>query len=64
VDVAKVMVDIHHKKFKRPAHLSWNPVTGRFDPLICEHCRTTIREIHFLSEKSDLNIVCAACGQK
>jgi hypothetical protein len=64
VDVAKVMVEIHHKKFKRPAHLTWNPVTGRFDPLVCEQCQTTIREVFFLSDKSDLKLVCAACGQK
>lgn len=64
VDVAKVMVEIHHKKFNRPAHLTWNPVTGRFDPLVCEHCQATIREIHFFADKSDLKLVCAACAQK
>ncbi len=64
VDVAKVMVDIHHKKFIRQEHLIWNPVIGRFDPLICESCRQTIRNIHFRPGKSEVKLVCLPCSQK
>lgn len=64
VDVAKIMVDIHHKKFRRQEPLIWNPVTGRLDPLVCERCHTTIRNIHFLPEKSEIKLVCASCSQK
>jgi len=64
VDVAKVMVEIHHKKFRKDVHLIWNPVTGHFDPLVCEHCHKTIREIYFRPEKSDIKLVCLPCSQK
>jgi len=64
VDVAKVMVEIRHKKFRRTEHLIWNPVSGRFDPLACELCYKTIRNIHFYPEKSEIKLVCRACSQK
>jgi hypothetical protein len=64
VDVVKIMVEIRHKKFQRTEHLIWNPVTGRFDPLVCEQCARTIREIHFLPKNAVLQIVCADCAQK
>lgn len=64
VDVAKVMVDIHHKKFKRQESFIWDPVTRRFDPLVCELCHETIRNIHFRSEKSEIKLVCLPCSRK
>lgn len=64
VDVAKVMVEIRYKKFRRTEHLIWNSVIGRFDPLVCERCCKTIRDIHFLPEKSEVKLVCLACSQK
>ncbi|MCP4403457.1 MAG: hypothetical protein GY801_39885 [bacterium] len=64
VDVVKVMIEIRHKKFHKELHLIWNPVTGRFDPLVCERCHDTSREIYFRTEKSGIELVCLSCSQE
>jgi hypothetical protein len=64
VDVSKVMVEIDHKKHSRTVSFTWNPVTGRLDPLACECCLTTIRQIHFASQQDELKLVCQQCAEK
>ena len=64
VDVAKVTIAIRHKKHHKELHLIWNPVTGRFDPLACEGCHSTIREVYFRPKKSGIELVCRSCSSK
>lgn len=64
VDVSKVVVEIDHKKHSRTVSLSWNPVTGRFDPLACERCLATIRQIHFAPQPDELQLICQHCAER
>jgi hypothetical protein len=64
VDVVKIIADIHFKKFNRAVNLIWNPLTKRFDPLVCECCHETIRNIYFCPEDSEIKLVCLSCSQK
>lgn len=64
VTVAQVTADIRFRSFSRSLPLTWNPLTRRLDPLVCERCRDTTRSIYPFEEKTGAKLRCFACRQK
>ena len=61
VPVVRIMIDIRHRKSKRSLPLTWNPVNGRFDPLVCEGCRESAYRVFPVEEKGGLRLLCGEC---
>ncbi len=64
VPVIRLLVDIRFRKLHRQVRLIYNPLTHHIDPLVCEHCRATIREIHPVEKKEEVLLYCAQCSEK
>ena len=64
VPVIRLTVEIHFRKLLRQLRIIYNPLTRRLDPLICEHCRETIREIRAVEKKEEIALYCAQCSEK
>ncbi|MBW2163510.1 MAG: hypothetical protein JRF43_03435 [Deltaproteobacteria bacterium] len=62
VDVVYVMVEIRFRKYTRAIHLTWNPLSRRFDPLVCEQCHKTIRSVHPSIKNSQIRLFCHSCA--
>jgi hypothetical protein len=62
VAVAQIMVELRHRKWRREARLTWNPVTRRLDPLACEVCRETARRVQLVGSDAGIRLVCLDCG--
>jgi len=60
-DAVQVLVTVRHRALSRLAHLIFNPVTQRLDPLACEHCGATIRSVYPRIEGQSLRFVCLRC---
>jgi len=64
VPVIRLTVDIHFRKLLRQVRVIYNPLMHHLDPLVCEHCRETIREIHAVEKKEEIALYCAQCSKK
>jgi hypothetical protein len=60
--VVQIMIGINYRKFQRTARVTWNPITRRLDPLVCEHCQETIRAIHPREKDSHILLICPSCS--
>jgi len=64
VTVALVTADIRFHSFSRSLTLTWNPLTRRLDPLVCEQCCDTTRSVYPYEAKGSVKLRCFACRQK
>lgn len=64
IPVAQLLLQIRYRKFERTARITWNPVTRRLDPLLCEHCSETIQVIYPWIKDSRIVLCCPSCGKK
>gem|GEM_PF-502953 len=64
VNVAQVPLQWRYRKQQRELHLTWNPVTRRLDPMVCESCRVTTRRVFPPSRSPDLRVLCFECSQR
>lgn len=63
VNVAQVSLQWRYRKQQREVHLTWNPVTRRLDPLVCESCHVTVRRVFPPSRSPNLRVLCFECSQ-
>ena len=64
VDVVQLMVELKYRKSHRSLRITWNPLTRRLDPLLCERCRKTTRRIQPVVKDSTVLLLCLPCSQK
>ena len=64
IPVAQLLLQIRYRKVERTARITWNPVTRRLDPLLCEHCSETIQVIYPWIKDSRILLCCPSCGKK
>ena len=64
VTVAQVSADIRFRSFGRSLPLTWDPLTRRFDPLVCERCGATTRSAYPYVDKSGIKFSCFDCRRK
>jgi hypothetical protein len=64
VNVVQIIVGIRLRKQTRTIHLTWNPISRRLDPLVCERCCETTRSVHAREEDSRILLLCPSCAQK
>lgn len=64
VSVVQVMVGINYRRFQRMAGLTWNPITQRLDPLVCERCQGTIRTLCLREKDSQILLLCPSCSAR
>lgn len=61
VPVVQVLVELNHHKIRKKVRLVFNPVTHQLDPVVCEHCKATIYDVHLAVRGSELQMLCANC---
>ena len=64
VPVVRLTVAIRYRKFSRELRLIFNPVSHKLDPLVCERCRATTRNVSPLEKDSDVGFYCSECYKK
>ena len=64
IPVAQLLLQIRYRKFERTARITWNPITRRLDPLLCEHCLETIQVVYPWIKDSRIILGCQSCSKK
>ncbi len=64
VPVVQLLFQIRYRKFERSARITWNPITRRLDPLLCEHCLETTQVVYPWIKDSQIILGCPSCGKK
>lgn len=64
VPVVQLLLQIRFRKFERSAHITWNPVTRRLDPMVCEGCSEPIQVVYPWIKDSRLMLGCQACSKQ
>jgi hypothetical protein len=64
VPVAQILLQIRYRKLERTVSVTWNPVTRRIDPTVCEQCSETIQVIYPWIKGSQIMLGCLACSKK
>ena len=62
VPVMRIHVVIQYRKLKCDLHIYYNPLTRQLDPLVCERCKCTIKELYPLEKGQELLVCCEECG--
>ena len=64
VPVAQLLLQIRYRKLERTFRITWNPITRRLDPLLCEHCSETIQVVYPWIKDSHIILGCQSCDKK
>jgi hypothetical protein len=64
VPVVQLLLQIRYRKLERTAHITWNPVTRRLDPMTCEQCSETIQVVYPWIRNSQIMLCCLSCSKK
>jgi len=64
VPVAQLFTELQHRAFKRRLPITYNPVTRKLDPLVCESCGRTTRRVFPCVEGSHVPLKCESCTTK
>ena len=64
VPVVQLHLQVRYRKLERTARITWNPVTHRLDPLLCEHCSETIQVVYPWIKDSRIILGCQSCAKK
>jgi hypothetical protein len=63
VPVVQLSVEVRYRKFRRDLPLTYDPVIQRMDPLVCECCRQTARQLYPAGAKRGFRLCCAPCSE-
>jgi hypothetical protein len=61
VDVVQLLVELKYRKLRRSLSVTWNPITKRLDPLVCERCGGSTTRVTPDGEGS-IRLLCPPCG--
>jgi hypothetical protein len=64
IDVVQIIAEIRFRRHTQTIHLTWNPISRRLDPLVCERCYETTRRVHVRENESRIRLLCASCTQR
>jgi hypothetical protein len=64
VPVVQLLLQIRYRKLERTASITWNPVTRRLDPMVCELCSETIQVVYPWIKNSRIMLGCLPCSKK
>lgn len=64
VPVVQLLIQVRYRKLERTARITWNPITRRLDPLLCEHCSETIQVVYPWIKDTRIILGCPSCGKK
>jgi hypothetical protein len=64
VDVVHLLLDLKFRRLTRPLRVVWNPLTRRLDPLVCEHCRSTMQQVYPTARDDAVRVLCLACSRQ
>jgi hypothetical protein len=64
VPVAQLLLQIRYRKLERNARVTWNPITRRLDPILCEQCSETIQVVYPWIKDSQIILGCPSCCKK
>jgi hypothetical protein len=62
--VVQIMIGINYRKLQRTTRATWNPITRRLDPLVCEYCQGTIRTVYLREKDSQILLLCSSCSAR
>ena len=62
--VVQIMIGINYRKLQRTTRATWNPITRRLDPLVCEYCQGTIRTVYLREKDSQILLICSSCSAR
>lgn len=60
VDVVQLLLVLKYRKLQRSVSVTWNPVTKRLDPLVCERCGLGTTRVTPAGETS-VKLLCTSC---
>lgn len=63
VPVVQIRLEIRYSKLRREVRVIYNPISRRFDSLVCEQCRITTRKVHPFVVDSQIRLICSACSK-
>jgi hypothetical protein len=64
VDVVHLLLELKFRRLSRSLSVTWNPLTGSLDPLVCEHCRGAMHRVHPTVQDAAVLLLCPACSPK
>jgi hypothetical protein len=64
VPAVQLLLQIRYRKLERTARITWNPVTRRLDPILCEHCSETIQVVYPWIKDTRISLGCQSCARK
>ncbi len=64
VPVVRLQLELRYRKLIRELKLTFNPISHCFDPLACENCTTTTREIHLCETGKGTKLLCLDCSSR
>jgi nitrate reductase assembly molybdenum cofactor insertion protein NarJ len=62
--MVQIMVGINYRKLQRTARATWNPITRRLDPMVCERCQGTIRTVYLREKDFQILLLCSSCSAR
>lgn len=64
VPVVRIQLELRYRKMLRELMLTFNPISHCFDPLACENCSSTTREINLFESGKGIKLLCSECNSK
>ncbi len=64
VPVVQVGLLLRYRKYQRDLQITWNPLTRRLDPLVCEKCQETVRGLTPKDQGPRILLLCPSCATK
>jgi hypothetical protein len=61
VDVAQLLLVLRYRRLERSLAVTWNPITKRLDPLVCERCGESATRLTPSGEAS-IRFLCPVCA--
>lgn len=61
VDVVQLLIELRYRKLQRSLTVTWNPITKRLDPWVCEECGSSTTRVTPAGERS-IRLLCTRCG--
>ena len=58
------LLQIRYRKLERNTRVTWNPITRRLDPILCEQCSESIQVVYPWMKDSRIILGCPSCCKK
>jgi hypothetical protein len=62
VPVVQINILLRYRKLERTLQVTWNPITRRLDPMLCEGCGQTVRVLFPRDRDARISLLCPACS--